>query len=194
MFGRNHPKPEKKEVLTLNETFIFIDGIPYRRHDLEKEELDIIKSLVRILDRLTSGTNKKVRLVLQTNFSENNSIFLIMAIQLNVGQFSLDTLSLIDSDTGNAVAATFANNSFTSSDSNVFTSTVDGTDPNSTRDQAVNAGSATLNVSSDVTYTDANTNQSVTKTLTLAVPVTVVAVVAGENVALVMTQGTPQTV
>jgi hypothetical protein len=198
LFDKHKHRKENKEVVIIEETeFIIVDGRHYHEHDEDEEklELEIIKKLSEIINKLiTPSQEEKVRLILTTKFNNNNSILQIMAIQLNVGQFSLDTLSLIDSDSGNAVAATFANNQFNSSDPNVFTSTVDPSNPNQTRDQAVAAGSASLNVSSDVSYTDANTGNPVTKTLTLSVPVSVAAVTAGENVALVMTQGTPTAV
>lgn len=188
----NHKhRKENKEVVIIEETnVVIIEGEHYKKFNPEKEELEIIEKLVGIVDRLTQDKKERVRLVLTTIL--NNNKFIVMSITLNANQFSLDTLSLIDSDTNAAVAATFANQSFASSDPSIFTSTQDVTDPNSTKDVAVGAGTASLNISADVTYTDANTNQPVTKTLTLVVDVTVVAVVAGENVALVLTQGAPQ--
>lgn len=197
----NHKHNKKDcEVTVIEETnIIVVEGQHYKKWNPEKEELDIIerliknnKSLIDIVGRLATPSREfRTRLVL-TTILDNNTTVQIMSITLNANQFSLDTISLIDSDTGNAVAATFANQSFSSSDPSVFTSVQDSSDPNSTRDTAVGAGSASLNISAEATYTDGNTGQSVTKTLTLVVDVTVVAIVAGENVALVLTQGTPQ--
>lgn len=160
-------------------------------HIIDKQT-HIILDLTRIIGRLTrSESEGKVRLVFTTNI--NNNQFIIMAsLNLNANQFSIETLQLIDSDTGLPVQATFANVVFTSSDPNVFTTTPVPGSPNQTRDDAVAPGTATLNVTADVTYTDNKTNQPVTKNLTSNVPVTVAAVTAGENVALQIVVGTPQ--
>lgn len=135
---------------------------------------------------------QNVRLVLTTIISKSK--FIIMNPQLTVGFFSLDSLQLIDSDTGAPVQATFANQSFASDNTDVLTSEQSTTDPNSTNDTAVAGGTANVTAQADATYTDKNTGQPVTKTLSVKVPYTVIAVVAGENVALTLVQGTPQAV
>lgn len=194
MWPFNNHKHTKKdcEITVIEETnVVIIEGDHYKKWNPEKEELEIIEHLVKIIERLTQPQKQRTRLVLQT-ILQNNTIVQIMSLKLNANQFSLDVLSLIDSDTGAAVAATFANQKYESSDPNVFTSVQDATDPNTTKDTAVGAGTANLNVSADATYTDANTGQSVTKSLSLVVDVTVIAIVAGENVSLVLTQGAPQ--
>jgi len=147
--------------------------------------------LVRVVKHLTNPKHQRhpVRLVFTTNI--NNNQFIIMALQLNANQFSIETLQLIDSDTGLPVAATFSNVVFTSSDPNVFTTTPVPGNPAQTRDDAVGAGTATLNVTADVTYTDSVSNQPVTKSLISNVPV-VVTKAAAENVALQIVVGTPQ--
>lgn len=189
-----NPFKSHKEVLHIDEKIIIVDGRRFHEHDNEERELKIIDKLTGIIAGLLKEKNERerVRLILTTTF--NNNQFIIMAINLNSNQFSVDVLSLIDSDNGNAVAASFSNVSFSSSDTGVFTTEQDTSNPNQTTDRAVSAGNASLNISATVSYTDANTGQPVTKDLTLVVPVTVTAIVAGENVELVLTQGTPQTV
>lgn len=188
------PFKKNKEVTHIDETIIIIDGEKFHKHDHEEKELAIIKKLIDIINKLTRPPtqHERIRLILKTILDKNNSIFQIMALNLNTGQFSIDSLGLIDSDTGNPVSATFANATFTSSDPAVFTTEQDAANPNSTKDTAVAAGSASLTATADVTYTDANTQASVTKSLSVTIPVIVSAVVAGENVALVINQGAPQ--
>lgn len=158
-----------------------------RLEEMLEREMHNNTILIHIVDRLTAVKGQHVKLILLN--SSNNQI---MAITLNANQFSIDTLGLVDSDTGNAVAATFANVSFVSSDPTIFTSTQDPANPNTTKDVAVAAGSASLNVTADASYTDSVSGLAVTKAgLIISVPVTVAAVVAGENVALTITQGIP---
>ena len=196
----HHPSPVTKEVITINEYVIIVDGTAYKKHDHEGKELEIIDSLTRVafnqsiiigdLIAQHEPQSQNVKLVLTTSF--NNSTFIIMSLNLNANQFSLDALGLIDTDTNLPVAATFANNTFTSDNSAVFTTTQDAANPNQTKDVAVAPGVANLLATSDVTYTDSVTNQPVTKSLKVSVVMTVAAIVAGENVALVINQGTPQ--
>lgn len=91
--------------------------------------------LIRILSKVIRPAHEgqKVRLVFKTT-SINNSILQIMALNLNANQFSIDSLGLIDSDTGGAVVATFANPTFTSDNPAVFTTTADPSNPNQTKD------------------------------------------------------------
>lgn len=141
--------------------------------------------------------HQNVKLVFQTTFN-NNFKFTFMALQLNVGFFSVDQLALIDTDTNGQVAATFANiQPFTSDNPAVLSTTADPdnpSDPSKCKNSAIAAGTANVLGQADVTYTDSKTNQKVTKTLSLKIPYTVIAVVAGENVALTLIQGTPQAI
>lgn len=196
LFGNHKHYKEKKEIVFIENTEIIkIEDDFYKRHyPGEDERLEkIIERLVGIIDKLTKPSqHENVRLILTTILNNNNSILEIMALNLNVGQSSTDVLGLIDTDKNVPVVATFANVSFTSSDPTIFTTTQDPSNPNQSVDTAVAAGTANLVVTADASYTDANTGQAVTKTgLSVTVPMTVTAVVAGENVALTITQGTP---
>lgn len=111
-------------------------------------------------------------------------------ILLNPGQSQIDTIGLIDSDTGIAVVATFAKVSFVSSDPTKMSSTQDTTNPNQTKNAFVASGSGNLTIQADATYTDSKTGLVVTKSLQLVVPFTMAAA-AAENVALTLIQGTP---
>ncbi len=121
-----------------------------------------------------------------------------MPLQLTQGFFSLDQLALIDTDTNGLVQATFANvQPFASDNAAVLTVAPDPStpsDPNKVLSTAIGGGTANVTTTADATYTDSISKQPVTKTLKLSIPYTVVAVVAGENVALTLIQGTPTAV
>ncbi|HLZ17462.1 MAG TPA: hypothetical protein VKQ08_10500 [Cyclobacteriaceae bacterium] len=158
---------------------------------LSREQI-LEQELGELIEDRHHREHQRTKLVLTTSL--NNFKFTFMALQLNQGQFSLDTLQLIDTDTGLPVKASFANVlPFGSDNPAILTSVTSTTDPTSTVDTAVSAGTANVTGGADVTYTDSKTNQPVTKTLVLKIPYTVVAVVAGENVALSLVQGTPRT-
>lgn len=180
----------------------------FGQSEQEKEDFHIIEHLLRneerfqenetrllkLLDRIIppERRHQNVKLVFQTTLN-NNLKFTFMALQLTQGFFSLDSLALIDTDTNAQVQATFANTQpFTSSNTSVLTSAPDPAgNANAVVNTAVSGGTANVTTTSDVTYTDSVTNQPVTKTLTLSIPYSVVSVVAGENVALTLIQGTP---
>lgn len=174
------------ETKTEKEAFEIID------HLLHNESI-----LLHIVERLLpkERNHQNVKLVFQTTLN-NNLKFTFMALQLTQGFFSLDSLALIDTDTNAQVQATFANTQpFASDNTAVLTSVPDPAgNPNSVLNTAVSGGTANVTTTSDVTYTDSVTNLPVTKTLTLSIPYSVVAVVAGENVALTLIQGTPTAV
>jgi hypothetical protein len=177
---------------------IFSDLFGKHGHKKDKtiqELLEIIKQmegnekrLLRMLEECEKPHSENVKLVL---YSSSNKNQITMALQLDQGSFSLDTIGLQDLDLGTPVSATFANTTFTSSDPTIFTTTADPTNPNQTNDTAVAPGTASLLIQTDATYVDSKKSISVTKTLTLTVPVLIAAVVAGENVGLVFIQGAP---
>ena len=193
MFGR---KPKEVEILQINEKTIIHEDNVYIRHDerQEKELIRIIAIQTETIEMLLKDEHKhhkKVHLAFTQNINNTKSI--IMALSLNQGQFALGVLALIDSDTNNAVSATFANPVFTGSNDAAFTVAPDSSDPNTARVTAVAAGTGTVSASVDATYTDSVSGSPVTKSLTVSVDVSVVAVSAGENVALQLNFGAPQT-
>jgi NCAIR mutase (PurE)-related protein len=153
-----------------------------------EEQTETIEKLVEILDRLTK--HERVNLVFTQNLNNTKSI--IMLLSLNSNQSSVGLLGLIDSDTQAQVSATFANVSFSGSNPAAFSVTQDTTNPNQANVAGVAAGTGTISATADATYTDSTTGQSVTKTgLTVSVDVTVLAIVAGENVTLQLNFSTP---
>lgn len=150
-------------------------------------------SLIEVVTDLIKKRRKhqNVRLVFSTTI--NNFKITFMALQLTQGTFSLDQLALIDTDTNAPVQATFANiQPFTSDNPSVLTTTADPAgDASKCLNTALAAGTANVLGRADVTYTDSVSKQPVTKTLVLSIPYVVLAVTAGENVALTLIQGTP---
>lgn len=188
-------KKKDVEILQINEKTIIHEDNIYIRHDehQERELLKIISIETGIIEMLLKDEHKhhrKVELVFTTLI--NNFKIRIMALQLNAGQFSLGTLALIDSDTNNAVAASFANPVFTGSNDAAFTVSPDSSDPNTARVTAVAAGTGSVSATTDVTYTDSVSGQPITKSLSVSVDVTVVAITAGENVTLQLNFGAVQ--
>lgn len=125
----------------------------------------------------------KVRLVIFQSF--NNKNYIAMSLTLPSNQKAPIIVGLVDATTLLPVTATFAGTSNSSDNTDIFTVDTDG------NLVGVAAGSANLNTTSIATYTDSNTQQSVTQTLTISTPVTISAVVTAEQVQLVVSLGTP---
>lgn len=185
-----HRKEEEiQELLKIIKQMEVNEGI------LEREILHLTgqnEKLFNLLEKCRQQQKEKVNLVIISSKYKNQKT---MAISLDQGQFSLDSLGLVDTDSGLPVSATFANVVFASSDSTIFTTAPDPANPNGTIDTAVAPGTASLTATADASYTDSKTGKTVTQTgLTISVPVIVNAVVAGENVALTIIQGTPSVI
>lgn len=149
-------------------------------------ELDIIKELVAIVDRLTKERHppqQKVRLVIFQSF--NNKNYIAMSVNLPSNQKAPIIVGLVDATTLQPVTATFTGTSNSSDDASIFTVDASG------NLVGVAAGTANLLTTSTTTYTDSNTQQSVTATLNISTPVTISAVVTAEQVQLVVSLGTP---
>jgi cell fate (sporulation/competence/biofilm development) regulator YmcA (YheA/YmcA/DUF963 family) len=143
--------------------------------------------LTKIIDKLINPQKHSVHLVLTQNINQTKSI--LMALTLATNQTSTGTLGLIDSVTQQPVTATFDTQTYVSSDVTIFTAAA-GTDPNTVVITPVAAGSATLNVSANASYTDSAGNAQVSPE-TASVSVTVTAVVTADAVTLVVNFSTP---
>lgn len=97
----------------------------------------------------------------------------ILKMELLKQQFADTILKIVDHATGAPIDATFENVVLESSDPAVFTCTNDVNNDGKVDVVGVAEGTATLNVSVDATYIDGNTGQSVTKTKTASLQVTV---------------------
>lgn len=171
MFGFGKHRGKKKvEITVIEETIIVIEGQKWF-HEHHKHKQNVELALTTIIN------NFKLR---------------IMSVQLSSKQFALGALALIDSDTQGQVSASFANSQFSGDNDAAFTVSPDASDPNTARVTGVAAGVGRVSGTTEVTYTDSNTQQSVTKTLSVAVDVTVIAVTAGENVELQLNFSAPQ--
>jgi hypothetical protein len=125
----------------------------------------------------------------------NKFKFKILTMELQTQDFVDSILALEDTDTHAAIDATFANIVLTSSDPTIFTADSD-VDADGTLDiVGIAPGTASLNVKADATYTDANTQQSVTAPKEANVDVTVSKPAPGaENTDMLVTFGTPKPV
>ena len=116
-----------------------------------------------------------------------------MSVSLQVKQFAVGVFGIVKHDDGTPITATFANETFTSSDPTIFTAVVDPSDGPDTAVLDVDGvapGDATLHVEADATYTDPGTGQVVTKHKAADIPVTIT---AGEtDTDLVVNFGQPQ--
>lgn len=108
-----------------------------------------------------------------------------MSLTLPSNQKAPITVGLVDSTTLQLVTAAFVGTTNTSDNGAIFTVDADG------NLVGVAAGTANLLTSSTVTYTDSNTQQPVTATLSITTVVTISAVISAESVSLVVSLGTP---
>jgi len=113
---------------------------------------------------------------------------IIMSAQLNVNELLVGTLGLVDHATQQPITATFTNVSVSSSDTSIFTASLDGS--GNVDVDGISAGSGTLSISADATYVDPATQATVTFTKVLTVSVTVSPATTATD--LVVTFGTPQ--
>jgi hypothetical protein len=127
---------------------------------------------------------RRVSLIFTTTV---NNIYQIkiqsLKMNLLIKTFVDAVLGLVDHDTNAPITATFANTTYASDNPAVFTCNTDVNADGTLDVVGVAAGNANLHVETDATYTDGNTNQSVTVHLSKDIPMTVTAP-AGENVDL----------
>lgn len=147
-----------------------------------------IAHLSAAIDRLTrshEGKHQRVKQVLFTNF--NNNKFITMALTLATNQSAPIVLGLVDADTLAPITATFTGETETSDNTAVAT-----TDPVLglvAVQSNLAGGSGNLTSVATWTYTDKNTSQPVTVTLTTVTPFTVTVVVTAERVQQVVSLG-----
>lgn len=187
LFDSHKKKKKKADIIIIEETpFIIFDDCHYKKHDPDDEqlELEIIKKLTGIVDRLTTPPKRqKVKQVLTQIFNNNKTI--IMSLSLPSNQKAPIVVSLVDADSLAPVTATFVAVSETSD--NLSAATVDA-DGNLV---GVAAGTGNLTSVNTWTYTDSNTKLPVTTDLTTVTPFEITTVVTAERVLQVVTLGTP---
>lgn len=129
------------------------------------------------------------RLVISAIFYKQVKIEgIIMAAQLNLNELLTGTLGIVNHATGEAITATFANVTATSSDTTVFTVTQNP--DNSLTVDGIALGSGTLTVTTDATYTDPDPSVGLV-TVSKSVTVTVTISPAQTATDLVVNFGTP---
>lgn len=143
-----------------------------------------------IFESGSSGRHKRKYHLVLTGYSSTQN-FILMGLTLAANQFSIGSLGLIDSDTFEAISASFTNQIFTGSNDSSFTAIQDGGDPNAVKVSGVAEGSGTVSFSATASYTDKFGN-SKTKDLSGSVDVTITAVQQEQNVSLVINFGEPQ--
>ena len=114
-----------------------------------------------------------------------------MAAQLNVHELLVGTLGLVNHATGEAITATFANVSTSSSDTSIFTVALDATGLVDVTGIAV--GTGTLSISADATYVDPGSGVTVTFTKLLTVAVTVSPTATATDLTITFGNPTPVT-
>lgn len=190
-WSHNKHRKEEKEIIFVEQTdIIIVEDCHYKKFNPEKEELDIIEKLtknneklIELVGRLAIPPAKKVKQVLVQII--NNNKFIVMSVSIASNQKASITLSLVDADTLQPITATFVDETETSD--NPAAATAD------TTNGIVGVAAGTGNITSVATwtYTDSNTQQPVTVTLTTVTPFEVTTVVTAENVSQVVTFGTP---
>lgn len=160
-------------------------------HLFPQKKKKLTVTIIEVIDFIIIG--KKVykphipELILTTIC--NNQKFTFMEIALFVDQSVIGSLALQDSSTKQPITdATFSNVSVTV-DAAVAGASVDGTNVTV---KPVAAGTGTVVIVADVTYTDASTQEKVTKTLTSqSYPITVSERPTPEGVELVINWNQP---
>lgn len=105
----------------------------------------------------------------------NNQTIQILSMSLEVKQFMDTALTVVDKATGNAINAVISNVVLTSSDEAIFTCNTDVNADGTLDVVGISVGEASLHVTADVSYTDANTGLAVTANLAADAPVSVTA-------------------
>lgn len=151
-------------------------------------ELDIIKELVHIVNRLTIEKHHPHKVHLILTLTNNKSILQIMSLSIVSNQAVKGSLGLLDSVNNSPVSGTFANTGASSDNTAAFTTSIDA-DGNVVV-TGVAEGSGNLNVNTNATFTDSLGN-SQTQTLTAVIPVTITKIVTADAVVLTILFGTP---
>ena len=122
--------------------------------------LQIINSQMRVIDRqartIEHISKKKSKPILVLTTIINNQTFIMADITLTIGTIGTGNMALIDNVTGNPVAATFSNQAVgANSNPEVATFELNPANPNQVKGTAHAAGSGTIVISANGSYTDA---------------------------------------
>lgn len=158
-----------KEVITINEKIIIVEGNTYHK---ENSELRIIRDLVHIVDKLIG---KRSRPILGLTTLINNQNVILMDIVLTLtGPPKNGIFTLLDNKTLNVIQASFQNQTVgANSNPSAATFSLDPNDPNKVLATVLAVGSGSVIFSTDASYTDPGDdsqqsgNFSVTKNFTV---------------------------
>lgn len=179
MFGFGKHKKEI-EINEVNENFILIENIVYKKHDEQEEKrlTKIIERELQIIDRLTKEHQKPI-LTLSTIV--NNKTFIMADITLTLGGTPLTgVFTLLDAKDGSALAASFSNQAIGDNSNPEFaTFALDAS--NNVIPTAIAAGAGTIVLSSHADYIDKGDGSSQSQDFTVTKNFTVVAGAPGPN-------------
>lgn len=148
--------------------------------------------------RWSNRAKTHTRLIVSTIFFHNLKLKgEIKMAQFNVKEFVQGNVSLVNHVDGSPIEATFANEQFSSADESVATVNVDPADGPDTAVLdivGVSVGETDITVTVDASYTDPNTNESLTKSKSVTIQVTITEPVEQAETDLIVNLGTPQPV
>jgi hypothetical protein len=168
-------------------------GFEVRIYKLQKA----IKSQNKEIEELEALIKRKRKPTLIFTTIINNKQIKILKIMptLDLKTFVDTVLALEDTDTKAPITATFANIAMTSSDTSIFTADSDVNADGTVDIVGVAAGTATLTVTADASYTDGNTGKAVTANKSATIDVTVSEPLPGdENTDMIVSFGAPSPV
>ena len=135
------------------------------KHNEISTELQIIAQLVRIVDRLTDRSFKPT---FALTIILNNQSFIMANINLALGTPKTGIFTLLDSNSNPITGVTFSNQAIGTNSNPEFASfALDGGNPNNSIATPLAAGSGTIVITTDATYTDSQTGQQVTASFSI---------------------------
>lgn len=162
-------------------------GIEKEVGEMEEEDAEILEKLSHLLH-----PKKKYSLIFTTIINNKQIKILKIMPTLDLKTFVDTVLALEDTDTKAPITATFANVVLTSSDPTIFTADTDANADGTIDIVGVAAGTATLTVTADASYTDGNTGKAVTANKSATIDVTVTAPLPGdENTDMIVSFSAP---
>jgi hypothetical protein len=170
--------PQKKviEVIHINETFIHIENVVYKKHDgNEEKELKIIASLVHIVGKLIGEKKQKPIFALTTILNNNQKVILMADVSLVIGSPKTGIFTLVDNKTLLPISTVTFSNQAVGANSNpeLASFALDPANPNQVIGSGIAAGSGTVVITTHADYTDPGDNSaqsgdfSVTKNYTI---------------------------
>lgn len=177
------PKKHILEVVHINETFIHIENVVYKRHDHEGQELRIIETQTRIIEELValvgkSGEQKPI-FALTTILNNNQKVILMADVRLVLGTPNTGVFTLLDNKTLQPISASFSNQVVTNNNTDLADIALDPSNPNQVIGNGKVAGSGTVVITTHADYTDPGDQSAQSADFTVTKNFTVVATADG---------------